>query len=483
MIAYILLAVVVVLALFVYVRETRYKQPPLITGYGSIPIISPLLAFASDPRDLFTFVSKKYAKEGVARISAFGYTNIHIFFGTPFLEAFFKSPETELSLEQAAKFAVGPLLGDISTMQESSKVLHKVDMRPQQPKKLSGHDWISESITTPSQLDFMFDTASEVVNKYMDEFVSKKTTEFDLFKEMYNIVVSVNVRCFVGDEVLEYLDEMTHLLWVIEYYGTTMTSLFNPYSAARKKSVAARHRIVEIIGKIREKRMKNIDEGTYNGARDVLQVNIEMGKSDAYIAMALLSIFFAAQTNTVSTSAWTLAYLATHPEWQEKVREEIPSEELTNENARDLPILGAALSETVRRNALAFIFRKALKNVEVNGYTIKKGDMVVISPSIVHADESFYPEPEKWKPERFIKDGMSYKMAALKFGKNFIQWGFNSHRCLGEQFANIVMKLIITNFLRRYKVSTNDKLELDFTKALGMPFAKGDIMMKVEPLH
>ncbi|KAL0476866.1 CYP88D6 [Acrasis kona] len=475
-----------ILILVVCLRDRKYKLPPQITGYG-IPIISPMLAFAKNPRDLFQFCTKKYAKEGVARISIFGFVNFHIFFGPQFLEAFFRLPENELSLGEAAKFAVGPLLGDIDVAM-SSEVVHKIDVKPsikkteEKAQMTMTTDWIRKAIQAPTQLDYMFDTASKVVNDYMTEFSKRETKTFDLFEEMYKLVVSINVRCFVGDEVEEYCDELVHLLWVIEYYGTTMKSLFNPLSSERRKSVNARHRLTEIIGKIRDKRLQNIKDGTHNGSRDVLQVNIDMGRTDASIVASLLGLFFAAQTNTVSTSAWTLAYLATHPEWQEKIRNEIPSEELTHEDCKDLVQLGASLSETVRKNALAFMFRKALKNINVEGVTIKKGDYCIISPSILHMNESLYPNPEQWNPERFLKDGGNYKTAALKFGKNFVQWGFHSHRCLGEQFATLVMKITVTNFIRRYKLSTSDKLELDFSKALGMPFAKGHVMIRAEPL-
>jgi len=408
------------------------------------------------------------------------------FFGTKFLEVFFKSPEQELSLGEAAKFAVGPLLGNVDTVMNSHETLTQLQtpIKNQNEQKAGfNSDWIRNSITTPSQLEWMFGNTKEVVDDYMRKFEKRQNLDFDVFKEMYNLVVTINIRCFVGQEISEHLDEVVHLLWAIEYYGTTIYSLFNPLSSYRKKSVEARLRLVEIIGLIRERRMENIKNGTHDGSRDVLQVNIEMGRNNEQIAAAILSIFFAAQTNTVSTSAWTLAYLSTHPEWQNKVRAEIPDGELTYEQLKELPTLGACLSETVRKNALAFVFRKALKNITIDGLFIRKGDYCVVSPSVVHANESLYPEPESWNPDRFLQDGKNYKTAALKYGKNFIQWGFYGHRCLGEQFALIVMKLIITNFVRRYQISTKDALELDFSKVLGMPFNKQDIIISTKPMN
>jgi cytochrome P450 len=478
-----LLATIIIVALAAWylmnIRWTNKKQPPMITGFGSIPIISPLIAMGTNPRSIFQYCSKKYENEGAARISIFGMVNVHVFYGLQFLETFFKLPENTLSLTAATSAAVKPIIGEIKI---DHSTLHEMSSKQASEQK----DWIRDSITKPDQLEYFSSKALKVVNRHMQKLRDNKVKSIDLFKEIYNIVIAVNIDCFVGD-VDEFRQELIDLLWVIEYHGASIHSLFNPFSESRKKTVAARLRIVEIIDKLRERRMKKMSEDNTDIGRDVLQVNIDNGKTNEQIVQSLIGIFFAAQTNTVSTTCWTLAYLSQYPEWQEKVREEVlrivpDDESISFANLREMDILGCCTSETVRKNALAFLFRKALKDITIGEYTILKGDYVIVSPSITHANPKVFPEPEKWKPERFLADG-DYKSAALKLGRNFIQWGFQHHRCLGEHFATMVMRTTIAKFLREYKVDVDTIQELDFTKALGMPFAKGVMNLSLTPLE
>ncbi len=468
----VLLAVAVAALLFYAQTKSTPGKPPIVSGFGSIPVLSPLIALATNPRDLFIYCSKKYEEHGIARITFFNLFNFNIVFGTPVVEAFFKAPESDLSLGKAAEFAVGPLLG------------LEPESNPMKAEAKNSNAWIKEAIMRSDQLDYMSHIARDHVNKFFENLPSNK---FDLFREIYNLIVTINIYCFVGRDCADYAQEMCDVLWTIEYFGTNTQSIFNPYSSQRKKSVAARLRLTEIIGILRERRIQNIKEGKYSidqDGRDVLQVNIDMGKTDAEIVMALLGIFFAAQTNTVSTTCWTIAYMGEWPEWQEKARAEVKEKigdktDPTNDELKDLNAIGACLSETVRRNAVAFLFRKAMKNLKLGEYKLSKGDYAVVSPSVQHYNEKVFPEPEKWLPERFAGD---YQTTAQRFGKNFVQWGFYSHRCLGEHFANMVMRIVLVKLLQNYIISIDKLSGLDFSKALGMPFALDKIEVTLTPI-
>lgn len=488
---------------------------PTMGTLGFIPFIGPILALMSNPRDLFIYCAKKYAKYGVARISVFGLVNVQVVFGLPFIESFFKAPESSLSLDAAASQAVDSLLGFSDAEKErankmaAAAAIHgnnrrrtiqqqQVDNNTESSQAEVGStlniEWIKDSITTSAKLESMAIKIHEEIDIWIDRLTTSASSSeitIDLFEEIYKLIVSINMRCFVSDDAVEYAEEMSRLLQVMENQGTTVQATLNSYSHARRETVAARKRVTEIVSLVRDKRLKQIDEGTYQPAtpadRDVLQTCIDAGQDEYEIATNLISIFFAAQTNTVSTTSWTLAYLAKNKEWQNKVLREIQQimpngmdtqDNLTNAKLRELTKLDACIKETVRRNALVLIFRKALKNFPVKGTKVvfNKGDYVILSPSIIHHDEEVFPEPHMWNPERFVAPG-----ATLKYKRRFIQWGFFTHRCLGEHFANLVMRSAIVRLVTKFELSIDQVQELDYSKILGMPFCKDKMHLTLIP--
>ena len=119
------------------------------------------------------------------------------------------------------------------------------------------------------------------------------------------------------------------------------------------------------------------------------------------------------------TTSQTLAYvgyiLATHPSIQEKLRSEV--NEAYDENEGNMPpyykiqemeYLDMVIHETLRQtNPVPFLSRVCTKDYTVPDYprvTIKPNDEVYINAAGIHMNPTFYPDPEKFIPERFTKE-------------------------------------------------------------------------------
>jgi cytochrome P450 len=113
-----------------------------------------------------------------------------------------------------------------------------------------------------------------------------------------------------------------------------------------------------------------------------------------------------------------------------------------------LSFLDCVMKETVRSYALLFLTRRTITPQEFGGATVPEGEIVAISPYLTHHDPSVYEDPETFNPERF-RGGASTKHFE---DKTYMQFGFGPHRCLGEKFANVVLKTGWLDLLSNYRI-------------------------------
>jgi len=126
-------------------------------------------------------------------------------------------------------------------------------------------------------------------------------------------------------------------------------------------------------------------------------------------------------TSSVTSLVW---FLAKHPEWQEKLREEClavapAGSDLQYDELAGFELLEMAFKEALRLvSPVPAIPRRAMREFEFMGYNIPAGTPVSISPAYVHMMEEYWPEPEKYDPMRFTPDQVKarHKYAWVPFG-------------------------------------------------------------------
>ncbi|KAJ6659734.1 hypothetical protein lerEdw1_018449 [Lerista edwardsae] len=218
------------------------------------------------------------------------------------------------------------------------------------------------------------------------------------------------------------------------------------------------------IKKIKENREK---EG--QGARvDFLQLMLEAqcsniaqqsngmeqpfkGLTDTEI-LAQAFIFIFAGYEPSSNSLGFMAYLmATHPDVQQKVQDEIDSvfpnkAPLTYDAIMQLEYLDMVLNETQRLYPLGGrLERVCKKDVEINGVTIPKGTVVMIPPFVLHRAPEFWPEPDEFRPERFSKENKESVDPYV-----YLPFGAGPRNCIGMRFAIVAMKVAIASLLQHF---------------------------------
>ncbi|CAA16294.2 CYtochrome P450 family [Caenorhabditis elegans] len=167
----------------------------------------------------------------------------------------------------------------------------------------------------------------------------------------------------------------------------------------------------------------------------------------------LFDLWIAGLMTTTMTMTWGLSYYLYNPEVQRKIREELDKvigndRLISTADKNDLPYLQAFVTETQRTaNIIPLnLIHMTTRDTVIDGFPIQKGTGVIAQISTVMYDEKVFPEPYKFKPERFIENGKFKKVDEV------IPFSIGKRQCLGEGLARIELFLFFANIFNRYDV-------------------------------
>ncbi|XP_052023977.1 cytochrome P450 3A11-like [Apodemus sylvaticus] len=173
--------------------------------------------------------------------------------------------------------------------------------------------------------------------------------------------------------------------------------------------------------------------------------------SDMEITAQSIIFIFGGYETTSSTLSFALYALATHPDIQKKLQEEIdralPNKAPpTYDVVMEMEYLDMVLSETLRLYPIASrLERVSKKDVEINGVFIPKGSTVMIPSYALQHDPQLWPQPEEFRPERFSKENKGSIDPYV-----YLPFGNGPRNCIGMRFALMNMKLALTKVLQNF---------------------------------
>ena len=159
--------------------------------------------------------------------------------------------------------------------------------------------------------------------------------------------------------------------------------------------------------------------------------------TDVFIEDQLKTFFFAGHETISRVLTWAVAMLDEHPQWATLVKEELQESapgDLT------LPLTEAFLKETMRLYPPAWVFDRAnSEETSLAATTIAAGTTLYISPYVVHRDERWFVDAERFMPERFITGSGVDTFPQ----KAYIPFGGGPRVCIGAAFALVEAKAIL----------------------------------------
>jgi cytochrome P450 len=231
---------------------------------------------------------------------------------------------------------------------------------------------------------------------------------------------------------------------------------------ALRRSRRARARLDEIIYRmIAERRASPGDRGDLLSmlllAQDEEQSDVGDGANggrmtDLQVRDEAMTIFLAGHETTANALSWTWYLLSENPEVERKFHDEIDrvlaGRLPTIADIPSLPYVERVVTEAMRLYPPAWIIgRRALEPYAIDGYDIPARSIIVVSPYLIHRDARYYPEPDRFIPERWTPE---FKAALQPFA--YFPFGGGARRCIGESFAWMELVLVASTIAQRWRL-------------------------------
>jgi cytochrome P450 len=163
----------------------------------------------------------------------------------------------------------------------------------------------------------------------------------------------------------------------------------------------------------------------------------------------LMTLLIAGHETTASALTWALYWVCRLPEVRDKLLQELDNgfDEADLSCLAKLPYLNAVCQETLRIYPIGILTFIRVVNLpfQLMGYKFEPETLLVSCIYLTHRREDLYPEPEKFKPERFLERQYS--------PYEYLPFGGGNRRCIGMAFAMFEMKLVLANVLSRYNLA------------------------------
>ncbi|XP_065080037.1 probable cytochrome P450 6a14 [Ochlerotatus camptorhynchus] len=196
-------------------------------------------------------------------------------------------------------------------------------------------------------------------------------------------------------------------------------------------------------------------------------------------------IFFVAGFETSSTTMVNCLFeLAMNPDIQEKLRSEISKAcgdgPLTYESVSSVEYLNMVIDETLRKYpTVDSLMRTASKNYQIPDSDLKipEGTLVFIPTYAIHHDPEYYPEPERFDPERFNAENRTSRHPFV-----FLPFGEGPRNCIGMRFGLMQTRVGLITVLRQFRVrpSDNTPSRLVVDPKSGIPTPLGGVPLLIE---
>ena len=292
----------------------------------------------------------------------------------------------------------------------------------------------------------------------------------DMADEMTNLTMAVAGKTLFNVEFDEKASELRDALLVV-LKATRFNNLLVatkqferlPLPGNRRFQAAARKLDHEIRALIAERREKPTDSPDLLSMLVSLHQQSRKGITDQKIRDQILTFFIGGHETVASALMWTWYVLAENPDARDKLNVEIDrvlgSRLPAADDLEQLPYTRMVFAEAMRLYPPVWIMgRNAINEVKMNGFTIPRGSYVHVSQFLMHRDARFFPDPERFDPERWTPAAAA---ARPKF--SYFPFGGGGLQCIGEGFAWQQAILVISTLARDWgmRVASGHRIELE----------------------
>jgi sterol 14alpha-demethylase len=416
-------------------------EPPALSG--GLPFLGHLTDFLRNPVEL---LKRGYAKCGQVFSFRMGGRRMVVLLGPDNNRFVFQETDKLLSIRESMPFFHKMFSPDFYSFAEMEEYLRQRAVIMPRFKASAMKQYVP----------VMAEETMALVDRLGD------SGEFDLIPTLGPVVMDIAAHSFMGRDFKEKLGhEFFDLFRDFSGGMEFVLPLWLPTKKMRR-SQAAKRKLHRILGEwIAERRANPVEPADF--FQDMVAATYPDGTpiSDELIIHMILLLVWAGHETTAGQVSWALIDVLQNPAYRDTLRGELhqllgsaSGAEMSWEQAIAMQKMDLALRETERLHPVAFMLaRKAACDFERQGYQVRKGDWVLLAPSVSHRMTEVFGEPDAYAPERFDTERDDVKVES----NSLIGFGGGMHRCAGVNFARMEMKVLLAILLQRYDMELIDE--------------------------
>jgi cytochrome P450 len=446
--------------------RTKAEALRLPPGPRGLPVVGYLPFVMRDPLRFYLKLSLEYGDVSHARL---GPASLY-FINQPDLIEQLLLGEHQHCIKDAIARDLIPLLGAglLTNEGASWRKQRKLASPPLQPKRVAAYA----------------DVMVECAQRTFGAFVAGETRDFQV--DMMSLTLDIVGRTLLGasthadtERIAEVLETAQSFLEGRLYSLLRLIPASVPTPAVLRFR-RARQELDAIVYKI-------IDHCREHGAGEdhllarLLAARTEDGEamSRAQLRDEVVTMMLAGHETTALVLMYAVYLLGRHPEHMARLRAEVDAvlgtRPATMADLPKLSFLDAVVRESLRLYPPAYTFgREVITPFELGGYLIPKGTTVIVSPFALHRNPRFFPEPERFSPERW-QSGRSASLPRFAY----FPFGGGPRVCIGNHFATMEAALILATLVQQVELSIAPDFKLAFSPAITLRMREG-LRVKVE---
>ena len=312
------------------------------------------------------------------------------------------------------------------------------------------------------------DVMVDQITRWADRWRDGATV--DMAEEMTGLAMSITAKALfnvdLSSKAAELREILVTLLQATRSKNLAMTSkqfekLSLPFH--RRFARAAEKLDAEIHAMIAERRKSECEGPDLLSTMVRLHKQSRKGLTDQKIRDQIVTFLTVGHETTATGLMWTWYLLSENPDVAKKVYSEVDrglGDRLpSGQDCDRLRYTRMVFAESMRLYPPIWLMtRRAVRDLKIDGFVIRSGSYVHLSPFVMHRDPRYFPEPERFDPERWTPEAAA---ARPKF--SYFPFGGGSLQCIGEGFAWTKGILVISTLAREWemRVVPGHRIELD----------------------
>jgi cytochrome P450 len=176
------------------------------------------------------------------------------------------------------------------------------------------------------------------------------------------------------------------------------------------------------------------------------------GMTDGQVRDEAMTIFLAGHETTANALTWTWFLLSGAPDVEARLHAEVlnalQGRLPATADLPSLPFVERVVTESMRLYPPAWIIgRRAIDEYRLNEYVVPPRSILVMSPYIIQRDPRFYPDPDRFDPDRWTPE---FRAGLPKFA--YFPFGGGPRQCIGESFAWMELILLVATIAQQCRL-------------------------------